>query len=594
MRDAETVLGIIRNRGLRGLPIEDVYRQMFNPDLYLRAYSRIQRNKGAMTKGITEETVDGMSLKKIRAIIEQIRYERFRWTPVRRTHIPKKNGKMRPLGIPTWTDKLVQEVIRSILEAYYEPQFSSLSHGFRPNKGCHTALQAVKKWNGTKWFVEGDIKGCFDNIDHQILLSILREKIRDNRLLRLISNLLKAGYMENWNYTPTLSGTPQGGIVSPILSNIYLDRLDKFVENTLKTLLTKGKSRKRNPRYVYLINKVYHLRKKGRIEEAKKYRREMQKIPCSLQNDPDYKRIYYVRYADDFLIGLVGSKMEAKGIESILKKFLQDMKLELSEEKTLITHVTTERARFLGYDIKGYFSNTQMDSYIKKRAINGRLGLYIPKDVSDARCNTYMRNGKPEARPQLLQDSDFDIISRYQREYRGFVQYYQLANNIRRLSKLEWVTQTSLLKTLANKHKSQVKKMARKYRGKIITPRGPRKCIQVTVEREGKKPLIAYFGGVPLIRSTENAVIKDGLKDIKPYWSRSELIRRLKASECELCGSRQEVEVHHIRKLTDVDKPGRKKKPRWKHKMASRRRKTLVVCKSCHINIHRGGPTSKR
>ena len=590
MRNAETVLGIIRERGRKGLPIKDVYRQMFNPDLYLRAYSRIQRNKGAMTKGITEETVDGTSLKKIRTIIELIRYERFRWTPVRRTHIPKKNGKMRPLGIPTWTDKLVQEVIRSILEAYYEPQFSNLSHGFRTGKGCHTALQAIKKWNGTKWFVEGDIKGCFDNIDHQILLSILQENIQDNRFIRLISNLLKAGYLENWNYTPTLSGTPQGGIVSPMLSNIYLDRLDTFVNNTLKPQFTKGKSRKKNPKYRYLINKVYHLRKQGRIEESKQYRREMQKLPTSLQDDPNFKRIYYIRYADDFLIGIIGSKSDAKEIKVKLQKFLQSIKLELSEDKTLITHATTEKARFLGYEIQGYSSDTKMD-YRKKRSVNGRLGLYIPKDVNDARCKTYMTNGKPEAQRQFAKDSDFDIISRYQSEYRGFVQYYQLANNIRRLSKLNWVTETSLLKTLACKHKSQVTKMAKKYRGKVITPNGPRKCLQITVEREGRKPLIAYYGGIPLIRKTEDVVIKDREKDIKPYWSRSELIQRLMASKCELCNSRQDVEVHHIRKLTDVNKPGRNKKPQWMHIMAARQRKTLIVCKNCHNKIHSGKPT---
>ncbi len=186
-RDAETVLNVIRDRGNRGLLLEDVYRQLFNPSLYLRAYSRIYKNDGAMTRGVTKETADGMSMKKIESIIEAIRYERFRWTPVRRVKIPKKNGKTRPLGIPTWTDKLVQEVVRSILEAYYEPQFSNSSHGFRPERGCHTALSTIDRtWQGTKWFIEGDIRGCFDNIEHQILMSIIREKIKDNRFLRLL------------------------------------------------------------------------------------------------------------------------------------------------------------------------------------------------------------------------------------------------------------------------------------------------------------------------------------------------------------------------------------------------------------------------
>src|SRR5262245_56297451 len=247
MRDAETTLAIIRERGKRGLHLEDVYRRLYNPDLYLRAYGRIYRNDGALTEGTTKETLDGMSMKRIMDTIELLRQERYRWDPVRRAYVPKKGGKRRPLGIPTGSDKLLQEVIRSILEAYYEPQFSPNSHGFRPGRGCHTALKDIyHAWTGTKWFIEGDIKGCFDNIDHTILLSILREKIHDNRFLILGENLLKAGYLEEWTYRPTLSGTPQGGVISPLLANIYLDRLDKFVEQTLIPEFTRGEFKKRN------------------------------------------------------------------------------------------------------------------------------------------------------------------------------------------------------------------------------------------------------------------------------------------------------------------------------------------------------------
>ena len=593
MRDAETVLGIIQERGRKQLPLEDVYRQMFNPDLYLRAYSRIYRNDGATTKGITEETVDGMSMKKIKSIIEKIRYERFRWTPVKRTHIPKKDGKTRPLGIPTWTDKLVQEVMRSILEAYYEPQFSTNSHGFRPKLGCHTALHKVQKWNGTVWFIEGDIKGCFDNIDHEILLSILRDKIHDNRFLRLISNLLKAGYMENWDYKPTLSGTPQGGIISPILSNIYLDKLDKFAEKNLIPRYTKGERRKKNPIYESLSGKVGYWKKTGNIEKSKGYRKEMLKVPSKMPNDPDFKRLHYVRYADDFIIGLIGSKADAQNIKTDLKEFLQELKLELSEDKTLITNATAEKARFLGYHILKFSDNSKLDQSNKKRSINGKLGLYIPKEVSERRCKKYMRKGKPIKRPELFRNSDFDIIHHYQREYRGFVQYYQMAYNQYHLNKLRWVMETSLLKTLANKYKSTVSRMARKYKGKINTPEGPRKCLKVIVQREGKKPLIAYFGGISLIRK-EKASIKDIPDNTAAHYSRSELIQRLMANECEMCGSHKNIQVHHIRKLADMNKPGRKRKPKWMELMAGKQRKTLIVCQTCHNRIHSGKPTTKR
>ena len=250
MRSAEQILGIIRERGKRGLPLEDIYRQLYNPTLYLMAYARLYSNEGAMTRGTTSETVDGMALAKIMQLIDDLRHERFRWTPVRRTYIVKKNGKLRPLGLPTWTDKLLQEAIRLILEAYYEPQFSPHSHGFRPDRGCHSALREMEQtWTGTKWYVEGDIAQCFDRLDHRVLVTLLREKLHDNRFIRLIQQLLEAGYLEEWTYHPTLSGSPQGGVVSPILSNIYLAQLDKYVEQEVLPRYTQGEKRQRNPVY---------------------------------------------------------------------------------------------------------------------------------------------------------------------------------------------------------------------------------------------------------------------------------------------------------------------------------------------------------
>src|SRR5690242_13349437 len=256
MQSAGTVLDVLRDRGRRGLPCDELYRQLFNPHLYLLAYGRLYSNDGAMTPGADGETVDDMSLGKIGRIIDALRCERYRFAPVKRVYIEKKNGKLRPLGLPSWPDKLVGEVIRLILEAYYEPQFSGRSHGFRPQRGCHTALEEIQRdWTGVKWFIEGDIKGCYDNIDHNKLIDILGEKIRDNRFLRLIKNFLEAGFMEDWRYNATYSGTPQGGITSPILSNIYLDKLDKYVTEVLIPKHTKGIERRRNKEYESLINR---------------------------------------------------------------------------------------------------------------------------------------------------------------------------------------------------------------------------------------------------------------------------------------------------------------------------------------------------
>ena len=215
MQSAETVLGVLRERGRKGLPCEDLYRQMFNVDLYLMAYGRIYANRGAMTPGSDAETADGMSLDKIHRIIEAMRHERYRFRPVRRTFIPKKDGKLRPLGLPSWSDKLVGEVVRLLLEAYYEPTFSDHSHGYRPGRGCHTALREVARtWTGTVWFIEGDLADCFGSLDHDIMVRILSEHIRDNRFLRLIRAMLTAGYLEDWRYHRTLSGVPQGALCS--------------------------------------------------------------------------------------------------------------------------------------------------------------------------------------------------------------------------------------------------------------------------------------------------------------------------------------------------------------------------------------------
>jgi group II intron reverse transcriptase/maturase len=299
MRNAETVLGVIRERGRQRLPLEDIYRQLYNRNLCLRAYGRLYSNKGAMTPGATAETVDAMSLEKIDMLIDALRHERFRWTPVRRTYIPKQLGRRRPLGLPTWSDKLLQEVIRSILEAYYEPQFSPNSHGFRPGRGCHTALgEIIKRWRGVKWFIEGDISQCFDSLDHEVMLSILGEKLHDRRFLRLISNLLKAGYLEDWRLHPTISGVPQGGVVSPTLSNIYLDRLDQYVETAVLLAYHRGERRRPHPPYMALLNAARKRRIAGERKGAKVLRQQAQSLPARDPNDPNFRRLWYVRYAD--------------------------------------------------------------------------------------------------------------------------------------------------------------------------------------------------------------------------------------------------------------------------------------------------------
>ena len=588
MQNAETVLNVIRERGERGLPLENIYRLLYNRNLYLRAYGRIYSNQGATTEGVTAETMDGMSLAKIDRIIEALRYERFRWTPVRRVNIPKPDGKTRALGIPTGPDKLLQEVIRMILEAYYEPQFSDRSHGFRPNRGCHTALSNVTThWTGVRWFVEGDIKGCFDNIDHDVLLSVLGEKLHDNRFLRLLKFLLKAGYIEDWKYGHTLSGTPQGGIVSPILANVYLDRLDKFVENVLIPAHTRGTDRRDNREYTRLLNRMHYHKKVGHHSLAADLRKQLQQLPSRDPYDPGYRRLRYVRYADDFVLGFIGPKAEAQQVKESLETFLQDsLKLELSREKTLITHATSQAARFLGYELVNQQANDQFDPTGRRR-VNGRIGLRVPADVIEHHCQAYMRNGKPAHRSFLIHDDDYGIVVRYQSEYRGVVQYYLLAYNVHHFGRLYQVMEMSLARTLAAKHKSTARKMRRKYKGVVETEHGPRVCHRVVKQQDnGKRPLVAQFGGIPLKRQRQAVLVDQQPQRYR--FNRTELIKRLQANECEMCGSMVDVEVHHIRALRDLNVKGRREKPKWVQLMAARKRITLVVCRTCHMNIHHG------
>ncbi len=590
MQEANIYLELIRERGKKGLPLaRDVYKHLLDPEMYLKAYGKIYRNYGAMTPGTTAETVDGMSLDKIHTIIETVKLERYKWKPVRRVYIPKKDGKQRPLGMPTWSDKLMQEVIRQIMEAYYEPQFSNHSHGFRPERGCHTALKEIQQtWPGTIWFIEGDISKCFDNLNHTVMIETIKEKIQDGRFLHLIEELLKAGYMENWKLNATLSGSPQGGIISPILSNIYLDKLDKYVENTLIPEYTKGKGRENNRQY---RNLMQQSRRSKDQKEAKRLRQQGQKLPSLNTKDPNFRRLRYVRYADDFLLGFAGPKEEAEEIKQKIGAFLQqELKLELSKTKTLITNARSETARFLGYEICVMQSNTKHD-YKHRRSVNSQISLRVPKSVIEEKCQKYLKDGKVKHRTEMLNENEFSIMSAYQSEYRGIVEYYQLAHNIAELSKLKWIMDHSLTMTLAAKLKTNASKVRKKYNTVLTVEGRPYKGMQITIEREGKKPLVAQWGGIPL-RRRERAILNDNPQT--QWGGHTELVKRMLAHICEQCGSNEQVEVHHIRAMKDLNKYTGREKPEWVKKMALRNRKTLILCRTCHMKLHAGKPMARK
>jgi group II intron reverse transcriptase/maturase len=587
MRNAETVLGVIRERGRRGLPLTGIYRQLFNPERFLHAYAKLARNRGAMTPGVTAETGDGMCLAGIQAIIARLRYERYRWSPVRRIYIAtKRSRKRRPLGLPTWSDKLLQEVIRSLLEAYYEPQLSDHGHGFRPGRGCHTALTEIRRtWKGVVWFIEGAIAQCFDSLDHGVLMAILREKIQDHRFVRVIANLLKAGYLEQWVYHATLRGAPQGGVVSPILSNIDRDRRDQDVEQVLLPRYPTGKVRRPNRAYPRQQAEAARLESWGYHTEARACRKQMRMLPSGDPQDPGSRRLRYGRYADDVLLGFTGPRSEAGAIKHQLGNVLREQRrLTLSEENTLIPHGRTEAARVLGYNLLVFQADHKLDK-AGRRVINGKLGLRVPRDVVQAKSQPYKRHGKPIHRAEMAHDTVFSIVAHDQQGYRGLVEYYRMAYNRSALDALHRVMEQSLTMTLANKLKTRVSTIYARYRHTIQTPDGPRKVLQVIVPREGRRPLVAQWGGVPL-KWRARAVLDDCPK---PIWNgRNERLVRLLAATCELCGAQGDMAVPHVRALADLQQRGRAARPAWMTQMAARQRQTLVVCAACHHSIHAG------
>jgi Type II intron maturase/Reverse transcriptase (RNA-dependent DNA polymerase) len=382
-------------------------------------------------------------------------------------------------------------------------------------------------------------------------------------------------------------------VVSPVLSNIYLHRFDQWVETSLIPDYTRGAKQRPNPAYQRMTGQLYRLRKRGATEGIKELVKQRRELPSVDPRDEGYRRLRYVRYADDFLLGLTGAKEDAEAIKQRLKDWLaEQLKLKLSEEKTLVTQASTQAARFLGYDIKVQRANDYLDP-LGRRGVNGMIGLYVPAEVIEAKCARYLRKGKTIHRAELLNDSDFTIVATYQAEYRGLVQYYLLALNATWLTKLHWIMEGSLLKTLAAKHRARMQAMKQKYSATTTDQRTGKtlQCLEVRVARVGKPPLIARWGGLSLSHQPHAAI------DDRPYQvqgGRTELLQRLLADECELCGATEKVEVHHIRKLADLKKSGKKAVPRWVELMAARRRKTLIVCRNCHEAIHQGVPTGQQ
>lgn len=599
MRSPERVLNSLNEHSKdSSYKFERLYRILFNEELFYVAYQKIASNGGSTTKGSDGRSIDEMSLARIETLIASLKDESYQPHPSRRVHIPKKNGKTRPLGIPAFEDKLVQEVVRMILEAIYEGHFETTSHGFRPKRSCHTALLHIQKtFSGAKWFIEGDIKGFFDNIDHDVLVGILRERISDDRFIRLIRKFLKAGYVEDWTFHNTYSGMPQGGIVSPILANIYLDKLDKYVKEYIRhfdmgTKRRPGKEsndlaneRKRTVRKLKKIKDG--TEKAALVARLKAIEQERAAFPSGDEMDGSYRRLKYIRYADDFILGVIGSKEDALRIKEDIKSFLSEsLALELSEEKTLITH-TGKSAKFLGYEITVTRNNHQRRdvqgrlrrTYGKRVRLNVSMATLRDKLLEYGAMEIKLRNGKevwkPKCRSGLIFNDDLEILDRYNRETVGFCNYYLIANNCVVLHNFRYIMEYSMYKTFAGKYRSTVRKINKKYRlNKLFT---------VKYEQQGVIKSRTFYKTSFKRRTTAF----NGSCDIEPYSiadvSRTNLTDRLKAEKCELCGATGKLIMHHVRNLKDL-----KGKESWERLMSARKRKTIALCPSCHRLRHLG------
>jgi len=567
---------------------DDLYRLMLRKDMY----ERLKSIPGNMTPGTDDETLDGFSEEEIAKVIEMMKSESYRCKPVRESFIPKANGKLRRLGIPCPRDKIVQEVVRIILEAVYDsphgPYFSEYSYGFRRGKSVHGALKEVqKKWSGMIWLVEGDIKSCFDDIDHHILVSVLRKKIKDERFLSLIWKFLKAGYQDlERTRHDSLAGAPQGGIVSPILANLYLHELDEFVEQ-MQAELEKGKKRRPNHEYELVSDRRYRLAKAGKAdtEEFSRLGTQMRNLPSLDTRDPNFVSIKYVRYADDWLIGVIDSHELAEEIKNRFGEFLKNkLALTLSQDKTRITNARTEEAEFLGYRIrKGRARDSQKVTtstngsgrQFKRRSTGMEVVLKAPMDKLIKRLSSKGfcdGKGTPTHKAGWTVLDEDQIVSLYSSINRGIQQFYRPADNWPELQRVQYILKYSLAKTLALKKKVSI---TRVMKARDIG-------VQVT-NKNGQVRNAVFF------RNTDWTVKRDAFKDSLEV----DLVRmnvRLRTRSklglpCVVCGDPNKVQMHHVRHIRKFDGGAPKG---FTKVMAALNRKQVPVCKACHERIHRG------
>ena len=544
----------------------DLFRMLCDPRFLESAYNRIKSKPGNMTQGVVPETLDGLSYNYLLELSNRIRSEDFQFRPGLRTQIPKPQGGFRPLTIAPPRDKIVQEALRMLLECVFEPEFSTIetSHGFRPGKSCHTALNAINiKFASAAWMIEGDIAKCFDEFDHTTLMAIIESKISDRQYTKMLWKALKAGYMEFTQYSNSIVGAPQGSVVSPILSNIYLHELDKFVVG-LKEEFDKGQKPMLNPKYVRLMSAAKRLKRRGKFRECRSLLSEAKKHSSINLFDPNYRRLCYVRYADDWVVGVRGSCSETQDIKKKIQDYcLETLKLRVSDEETRVTNLSKDKVLFLGTQIfrarHHKFHDFRGKGVLSLRRSVRRLRFHVPMDRIKKKLNVagFLRGGESHPKFVWMSLSHSKIVALYNSVYLGYINYYSFAGNYSIfVSFLHFTLRFSLAKLLAAKYSSDIPKVFSRFGHNLAPSKG---------EKGFKKAVLGFRG-----------VFSRGMV--------SSSINQLYSGGSRVSLDRAWVENHHVRMMKDLN-------PRLSKLdalMVKRNRKQIPLCRACHMARHRG------
>lgn len=585
----------------------NAFEVLKNPVILELAYETIKSKAGNMVKGSDNETLDKLPRTWFEETSKKLTEEQYDMRPSRRVYIPKANGKLRPLGISSPRDKIIQQSMRLVMEEVLEPKFLTCSHGFRPKRGCHTALKEIREWKGVPWLLEGDIKSFFDSIDHHKLEGLLKKHFTEPRLFHLYWKLVKAGYIE-WNkgkktFVESELGVPQGGIVSPLLSNLVLHDLDLFIAELIDRTEKENRGLKKNlvnPKYGRLSGRIALLKTKwekfrrdGNVDpkgkeirkELRKLLKERRRIPTIIPN-PLYRKYCYARFADDWLVGIWGNKDQAQNLKTRVRDFLKEKNLELSLEKTLITNTRAGPAKFLGTLIKRRALNRGgSPCYVDEKGIKRRISSHqlilnaplpnIVKRLTDKKF-LKIKNNKyhPLSIPIFLALPITELIIRYRTILNGLLNYYSFADNRYQFNKIFYILRESLRKTISRKENLRKKEFDRRY-GRNTT---------IKILKKNGKLVTLDFRCPPLIRQPMKfygtKIYHDPL--IVKNWRISTISALWQV--CANCASDENIEMHHLKHIKTINT----KLNAFDKNMARINRKQIPLCRSCHYRVHKG------